>query len=66
MYQLFHAGAVSSDVRKMKLAVDDDDGWGSTGKDRGYIFQLAKALGQMPPKDRDLFFAMARKIAKRK
>jgi transcriptional regulator with XRE-family HTH domain len=64
MYQLFHLGTVPPDVRKLKL--EDDDGWGGRGRNRAYISQLAKALGRMKPADRNLLFAMARKVSKRK
>ena len=64
MYQLFHAGVASSDVRNKKL--EDDDDWGATRKDRAYVSQLAKALGQMKPADRNLLLAMARKVSKHK
>jgi transcriptional regulator with XRE-family HTH domain len=64
MYQLFHQGTASPDVRKLKL--EDDDGWGVTGKDGAYVSQLAKALGQMTSADRNLLFALARKVGKRK
>jgi hypothetical protein len=62
MYQLFHAGAASLDVRKLKR--EDDEDWGTTGKDGTYISQLAKVLGQMTPGDRNLLFAVARKVSK--
>jgi transcriptional regulator with XRE-family HTH domain len=64
MYQLFHAGTASPDVRKLKLV--DDDNWGVTGRDRVFVSQLAKALSQMTPGDRNLLAAMARKVGKRK
>jgi transcriptional regulator with XRE-family HTH domain len=64
MYQLFHAGVASSDVRKLKL--EDHDDWGLTGRDRAYVSQLAKALSEMKPADRNLLLAMARKVSKQK
>jgi transcriptional regulator with XRE-family HTH domain len=64
MYQLFHSGVVPPDVRKLKL--EDDDDWGETGRDRAYVTQLAKALGQMKPTDRTLLLAIARKVSKPK
>jgi transcriptional regulator with XRE-family HTH domain len=64
MYRLFHSGTASPDVRKLKL--EDDDGWGLTGRDRAYLSQLAKALSQMTPADRSLLFAVARKVSKHK
>jgi transcriptional regulator with XRE-family HTH domain len=64
MYQLFHVGAASPDVRKLKL--EDDDDWGATGRHRAYVSQLAKALGEMTAEDRTLLFAMARKVSKQK
>jgi transcriptional regulator with XRE-family HTH domain len=64
MYQLFHAGTASAEVRKAKL--EDDDDWGVTGRDGAYISQLAKALSQMTPADRNLIFAVARKVSKHK
>jgi len=45
MYQLFHSGEASPDVRRIKL--EDDDNWGETGRDRAYFSQLVNALGQM-------------------
>ena len=64
MYPLFHAGAASLDVQKLKR--EDDDDWGTTGKDGAYVSQLAKALSQMTPADRNLLVALARKVSKRK
>jgi transcriptional regulator with XRE-family HTH domain len=64
MYQLFHEGAASPAVQNRKL--EDDDDWGVTGKDGTYVSQLAKALSQMTPQDRNLLFAMARKVSKHK
>jgi transcriptional regulator with XRE-family HTH domain len=64
MYQLFHAGVASSDVQNRKI--EDDDDWGVTGKDGAYISQLAKAHSRITPADRNLLFAMARKVSKRK
>ena len=64
MYQLFHSGTASPNVKKLKL--EDDDDWGVTGRDRAYITQLAKALSQMTPENRNLLFAMARKVSKHK
>jgi transcriptional regulator with XRE-family HTH domain len=64
MYQLFHSGAVSSDVRKTKL--ENDDGWGMTGKNRTYLSHLVKALSQMTSADRKLLLAMAHKVSKQK
>jgi transcriptional regulator with XRE-family HTH domain len=62
MYQLFHAGEASPAVQNRKL--EDDDDWGLAGRDRGYVSQLAKALSQMTPEDRNLLFAVARKVSK--
>jgi transcriptional regulator with XRE-family HTH domain len=64
MYQLFHAGEASPDVRKLKL--EDEDDWGITGRDGAYVSQLAKALSQMTPADRNLIVAVARKVSKHK
>ena len=64
MYQLFHSRTASPDVRKFKP--EDDDGWGAAGRDRAYVSQLAKALGEMTPTDRNLLAAVARKVSKRK
>ena len=64
MYQLFHAGTASPAVRKLKL--EDDDDWGVTGRDGAFVSQLAKALGQMTASDRNLLFALARKVSKHK
>ena len=64
IYQLFHVGAASSDVQNRML--EDEDGWGVTGRDRDYLSQLAKSLSQMTSRDRNLLFAVARKASKRK
>ena len=64
MYQLFHEGTASSDVRRIELK--DDDNWGETGRDRAYLSQLAKALAEMTPANRNLLFAMARRLSKHK
>lgn len=64
MYQLFHAGTATPDVRKIKL--EDDDDWGVTGRDGAYVAQLAKALSQMTPADRNLLFAVTRKVSKQR
>jgi transcriptional regulator with XRE-family HTH domain len=64
MYQLFHSGEASPEVRKLKL--EDDDDWGETGRDRVYVSQLLKALRQMKSVDRDLILAMARKVSKQR
>jgi hypothetical protein len=55
---------VSSEVRKLKL--EDDDDWGVAGRGRIYFSRLVKALGQMTPADRNLLFAVVRKIAKQR
>jgi transcriptional regulator with XRE-family HTH domain len=62
MYQLFYSGSASAEVRRLKL--EDDDDWGTTGRDRAYILQLARALSQMTPADRNLLLAVARKVSK--
>ena len=64
IYQLFHVGAASSDVQNRML--EDEDGWGVTGRDRDYLSQLAKSLSQMTSRDRNLLFAVARKASKHK
>jgi len=64
MYQLFHAGTASPEVRKSR--VEDNDDWGVTGRDGAYISQLARALSQMTPADRNLLLAVARKVSKHK
>src|ERR1700722_18621089 len=64
MYQLFHAGTASPDVRKLKL--EDDGDWGVTGRDGAFVSHLANALFQMTASDRNLLFAVARKISKHK
>ena len=64
MYQLFHAGEASPNVRRSQL--EDHDDWGMTGRDRVYVSQLAKALSQMTSGDRNLLFAVARKVSKHK
>jgi transcriptional regulator with XRE-family HTH domain len=64
MYQLFHAGEASADVRRSKP--DDHDNWGMTGRHREYVSTLQKALGKMTPEDRNLLLHVLQKVAKRK
>jgi hypothetical protein len=64
MYQLFHTGEASPDVRRSKL--EEHDNWGMTGRDREYVSTLQKALAKMTPGDRKLLLHMAQKVAKRK
>ena len=64
MYQLFHAGEASPDVRRS--TPDDHDNWGMTGRDREYVSTLQKALGKMTPGDRNLLLHVMQKVAKRK
>ena len=67
MYQLFHTGEASSDVRRSKLDDHDNhDDWGMTGRDREYVFKLQKVLSKMTPEDQKLLLHMAQKVAKRK
>jgi len=64
MYQLFHAGEASPNVRRSKL--EDHDDWGMTGRDREYVSTLQKTLAKMTPEDQKLLLHMAQKVAKRK
>jgi len=67
MYQLFHTGEASPDVRRSKLEDHDNhDNWGTTGRDREYVFKLQKVLSKMTPEDQKLLLHMAQKVAKRK
>jgi transcriptional regulator with XRE-family HTH domain len=67
MYQLFHTGEASSDVRSSRMEDHDDhDNWGMTGRDREYVFKLQKVLSKMTPEDQKLLLHMAQKVAKRK
>jgi len=63
MYQLFHAGEVPANVRKIKAA--DDNSWGLNGRERTYFFALHKALSEMKDADRDLVMHMAQRVSKR-
>src|SRR6202451_3587644 len=55
MYQLFHTGEASPDVRRSKLEDHDNhDNWGRTGRDREYVSKLQKALAKMTPDDQKL------------
>jgi transcriptional regulator with XRE-family HTH domain len=55
MYQLFHAGEASPDVRRSKGEDHDNhDNWGVTGRDRMYVSTLQKALSKMTPEDQKL------------
>jgi transcriptional regulator with XRE-family HTH domain len=64
MYQLFHAGDASPDVRRSKP--EDYDDWGMTGRDREYVSTLQKALAKMTPGDQKLLLHMVQKMARRK
>ena len=67
MYQLFHAGEASPDVRRSKPDDHDNhDNWGMTGRDREYVSTLQKALAKMTPEDHKLLLHMVQKVAKRK
>ena len=67
MYQLFHAGEASSDVRRSRLEDHDNhDNWGITGRDRDYVSTLQKALSKMTPEDQKLLLNIVQKVAKRK
>jgi transcriptional regulator with XRE-family HTH domain len=67
MYQLFHAGEPSPDVRRSKLDVHNNhDNWGMTGRDRNYVSALQKALSKMTPEDQKLLVHMVQKMTKRK
>jgi transcriptional regulator with XRE-family HTH domain len=67
MYQLFHAGDASPDVRRSKLKDHDNhDNWGVTGRDREYVSTLQKALSKMTPEDQKLLLHMVQKMTKRK
>jgi transcriptional regulator with XRE-family HTH domain len=67
MYQLFHAGDASPDVRRSKLNDHDNhDNWGMTGRDRDYVSTLQKALSKMTPEDQKLLLHMVQKMTKRK
>jgi transcriptional regulator with XRE-family HTH domain len=67
MYQLFHAGDASPDVRRSKLGDHDNhDNWGVTGRDREYVSTLQKALSKMTPEDQKLLLHIVQKMTKRK
>jgi transcriptional regulator with XRE-family HTH domain len=67
MYQLFHAGEASPDVRRSKPDDHENhDNWGMTGRDREYVSTLQEALSKMLPEDHKLLLHMMQKVAKRK
>jgi transcriptional regulator with XRE-family HTH domain len=67
MYQLFHTGEASSDVRSSRMEDHDDhDNWGMTGRDREYVSTLQRALSKMTKEDQQLLLHMVQKVAKRK
>ncbi|MBV9885918.1 MAG: helix-turn-helix transcriptional regulator [Acidobacteria bacterium] len=63
MYQLFHAGDLPANVRKIK--VDDDEGFGLSGRERTYFLALHKAVSEMTAKDRNLLLHVTKRVAKR-
>ena len=63
IYQLFHAGEVPENVRKIK--VEDDRTFGAAGRERTYFLALHKALSEMKDADRNLVLHMAQRVSKR-
>jgi transcriptional regulator with XRE-family HTH domain len=67
MYQLFHAGEASPDVRRSKPDDHDNhENWGMTGRDREYVSTLQKALSKITPEGQRLLLQVVQKVAKRK
>jgi transcriptional regulator with XRE-family HTH domain len=66
MYQLFYDGEEPPQVPNLlKRKSSDENVWGSSGKDAGYLSKLRRHLGKAAENDRKLVMHMAQKMAGR-
>jgi hypothetical protein len=63
MYQLFHEGAASESVRKLKLPRDNDE-WGTMGATADYLYKLRRLLAKMEPNEQKLLLHVSQKVAR--
>jgi transcriptional regulator with XRE-family HTH domain len=66
LYQLFYDGEEPPQVPNLlKRKSADEGGWGSSGKDAGYLRKLRRLLGKADENDRKLLLHMTQKMARR-
>ena len=66
MYQFFYDGEEPPQVPNLlKRKSSDENVWGSSGKDAGYLSKLRRHLGKAAESDRKLVMQMAQKMAGR-
>ena len=65
MYQLFYDGEEPPKPPNLPKRKNDEDAWGSTGKDARYLNKLRRLLGKADEEDRKLVMQMAQKMARR-
>lgn len=64
MYQLFYEGEEPPKAPTLpKHSVDNDSGWGSSGKDRKMLDRFRNLLSRTEERDRKLLLHMAHKLA---
>ncbi len=61
LWQLFHDG--NHPARPLRLSGESDEGRKESRKDMKLIVALSRLLGRMKPRDRNLLFHMAQKMA---
>ena len=65
MYQLFYDGDEPPKLPNLPKRKDDEDLWGSSGKDARFLNKLRRLLGKSDEQDRKLILQMAQKMAHR-
>ena len=65
MYQFFYDGEEPPQVPNLLKRKSDENVWGSSGKDAGYLSKLRRHLGKAAESDRKLVMHMAQKMAGR-
>jgi transcriptional regulator with XRE-family HTH domain len=63
MYRLFYEGEELPAPPQQRLG--EQKIWGNSGKPRRYLTQLAQALQEMSPENRDLILAVAHRVVRR-
>jgi len=65
MYQLFYDGDEPPKLPNLPKRKDDEDLWGSSGKDARFLKRLPRLLCKSDNNDRKLVMHMAQKMARR-
>ncbi len=65
MYQLFYDGDEPPKLPNLPKRKDDEDLWGSSGKDARFLNKLRRLLGKSDDNDRKLVMHMAQKMVRR-